>query len=262
MNKIAKAAAYLMQARLTPQRLLNWTDDTRPDNFIEAYAVQDAFVEQLLAHYGGRTVGYKIACTNEAAQRDLHVDGPFSGRLLSNFVYDSPAQLYADDFFIRVIEPEYGVELGQDLPPRSTPYSRQEVADAVGAIMPAIEIVDSRFEPWTTIGAISLIADQAVHGAWVIGERVTNWRDFDLATQEISLWVDGALNQTGSGAAVLGHPFNSLTWLVNALSAKGQGLKTGDLVTTGICVDKIYYANPGEVVKADFGPIGSVTVSF
>lgn len=262
MGKIANAATALLRARLQRRQLLNWPTDTQPKNFTEAYAVQAAFVEQLVAHYGGRPIGYKIACTNEAAQRALNVDAPFSGRLLSQFVYNSPAQLNTNDFFIRVIEPEYGVELAHDLPPKPTPYTRQEVAEAVAAIMPAIEIVDSRFEPWTTIGAMSLIADQAAHAAWVIGEPVTDWHDLDLAMEEIRLWVNGELNQTGHGQVVLGHPFNSLTWLVNTLSHKGQGLQAGDVVTTGICVDKLYYAQPGDVIKADFGPVGSVEVVF
>lgn len=262
MTNIAKAAELLMQVRLGHPRLANLPDDCYPANLTEAYAIQAALTEHLLDHYGGEPIGYKLACTNIAAQRFLNVPHPFYGPLLSAFVFTCPRKLHADQFSMRIIEPEFGFELRHDLPPREEPYTREEVAGATGALIPSIEIVDSRYQVWTEVGGPALIADQATHGAWVTGAWRTDWRSLDLAAHEVRLWINDELAQIGRGAVVLGHPLNALTWLANARSAQGLGLKAGDLVTTGICVDQLYDARPGDRIKADFGGLGVVEVEF
>ncbi len=162
-------AGLLAQARINHKRLPELPASIRPKTPGEAYAVQDSLIEQLLAHYGGGVIGYKVACTNVTAQRQLNVDAPFSGRLLSAFFFESPARVDASKFFMRVVEAEFGFEMAHDLPPTPQPRSRQEIAAAVKGVLPAIEIVDSRFDEWTTIGAPSLIADNACNAAWVKG---------------------------------------------------------------------------------------------
>ena len=99
MNKIAKAADLLLQSRLTGQRLPTLPDEVFPTTLSEAYTIQAALTQRLLAHHGGQVVGHKIACTNEAAQRFLHLDGPFHGPLLSALIHDTPARFKAADFF-------------------------------------------------------------------------------------------------------------------------------------------------------------------
>jgi 2-keto-4-pentenoate hydratase len=214
-----------------------------------------------MEHYGGGILGHKIACTNTSAQVLLNVDGPFRGKLLSSFCFDSPARLKTGDFFMRVIEAEFAFRMAHDLPPASTPRQSEEVADAVEGVIPAIEIVDSRFNSWTTIGAPSLIADNACNGAWVKGALLTRWRDIDLAAQAVNLVVNGKVVRQGSGSAVLGHPLNALLWLVNSLNARGLGLKAGQYITTGITTD-VYMAERGDVITADFGPVGTAELRF
>ncbi len=126
--------------------------------------------------------------------------------------------------------------------------------------MAGIEVVDSRFDSWTTVGTPSLIADNACHAAWIRGPLVTDWRSMDLAAQKVRLIINGQLKDEGSGAAVLGHPLNALTWLANALNARGLALRAGDCITTGVTTD-IYMAGPGDRVTADFGPVGTVNLS-
>src|SRR6185436_4202465 len=204
----------------------------RPKTPAEAYLVQDGLVERLLEHYGGTVIGYKVACTNVTAQRQLNVDAPFAGRLLSAFFYESPARVEAAQSFMRVVEAEFAFEMARDLPPSEAPRSRQEIAAAVKAVLPGIEIVDSRFDDWLTIGAPSLIADNACNAAWIKGRLVTDWKSIDLAAQAVRVMVNGKLLREGNGSNVLGHPLHALEWLVNSLSARGLGLNAGQYVTT------------------------------
>ena len=54
---------------------------------------------------------------------------------------------------------------------------------------------------------------------------------------------------------MLGDPRVALAWLVNALSAQGQSLHAGDLVSTGTCMVPLAI-EPGDQVQADYGPLG------
>src|SRR6266404_1528388 len=83
------AAELLAEARFHHKRLPELPESVRPRTPDEAYDCQGAVVEKLIGLYGGTFAGYKIACTNEIAQRQLQVDGPFFGRLLSAFCHES-----------------------------------------------------------------------------------------------------------------------------------------------------------------------------
>ena len=162
---------------------------------------------------------------------------------------------------MRVIESEFAFQFASDLPPGPRPLEPDAIADALAGVLPGIEIVDSRFISWTTVGVPSLIADNACHGAWVRGALVADWRGLDLAAQAVTLSVNGAAIERGSGAAVMGHPLRALQWLVHRLHAQGIGFTRGQYVTTGVTTD-IYDAQPGDSLVADFGSVGSVALSF
>ncbi len=114
---------------------------------------------------------------------------------------------------------------------------------------------------WAAVGALSLIADNAIHGAWIEGQPVADWRSIDLAAHPVTLSVNGHRVGVGSGAAVLGHPLNVVAWLANELPRYGRHLKRGDKVTTGTAAP-VYFANPGDHVISDFGAFGHVEVNW
>lgn len=251
----------LCEARIRRRRLPELPEPARPLTTEQAYCCQEILVHRLVDHYGGPVIGYKVACTNPIAQQQLHVDGPFYGHLLGTFCFDSPAVLPAAHFVERIIEAEFGFRMAPDLPPSSAPRQRDEVAGAVEGVLPGIEIVDSRFEAWTERGAPSLIADNACNAAWVRGALVEDWRDLDLAAQPVRLTVNGKIEREGAGSAVLGHPLNALLWLVNTLSSRGIGLRAGQYITTGVTTE-VYWAERGDRITADFGPVGAAELSF
>jgi 2-keto-4-pentenoate hydratase len=258
---IRTGAQLLSQARIQHVRLAALPLAARPQTPDEAYDCQAVLVQQLLGHYGGEVCGYKIACTNPIAQRQLCVTSPFSGHLLSAFCFESPAHLQASKFFMRVVEPEFAFRMVRDLAPENGPFSREDIVAAIEGVIPGIEIVDSRFDSWTTIGAPSLIADNACNAAWVRGALRRDWQNLDLAAQQVRVVVNGKIGREGSGAAVLGHPLNALEWLANSLASRGIGLKVGQYVTTGVTTE-VYMAERGDRILADFGPVGTAEVEF
>ncbi len=258
-DAVAAAADLLAAHRANGHQLRGLPSAICPVTLADAYAVQDLLVERLCRAAGGRPVGYKVACTNVVAQQALQVDSPLFGRLLSHSVWPEPVTLEAARFTTRIIECEFGLRFGADVPAGERPYDAASIAPFVDAVFPSIEIVDHRFADWS-LGAASIAADNAIHGGWVAGRPYAgDWRDLDLARQPIEARVDGVVVGTGSGAAVLGHPLNVAAWLANELLARGRCLGAGDLVTTGVCTE-VFTADAGSTVVADFASLGHVTL--
>jgi len=255
--KAARAAALLRQARADGVALAGLPDDCRPRDEAEGYAIQQAFV----AASAGRPAGYKIGATSARAQDFLRTDSPFYGRVLAQDLHASPVSLDPRSYLFRLIEPEFAFRIGRTLEPRPRPFEEAEVADAVTAVMPAIEVVTSAFSQWQDQGALLLIADNGVDGALVLGPSHHNWRDLDLAAHRVTLAINGEPKGEGSGANALGHPLTALTWLVNKLSSQQIALDAGQVVTTGV-VTPFELAGPGDRVVADFGSLGSVELDF
>ena len=249
-----KAAAYLYAALRQRKALEALPPACRPDSVTGAYDIQNRFVELI-----GSPVGYKIAFTNREIQQRLGVSEPAAGRLIEGRVFDSPASVDVSRLFRIGIESEFAFRIARDLPGIQAPFARDEVVAAVDALVPAIEIVDTRFVDWANCGALQAIADNVFGSHWIGGTPIADWRDLDLAAAEVVAIVNGEEAARGTGANVLDHPLDALTWLANDLASRGLGLQAGQVVTTGSCTD-IVMARIGDTVTADFGNLGQVSV--
>jgi 2-keto-4-pentenoate hydratase len=256
-DAIREAAQFLWQTRIEERRIDALPADLCPQTLADGYAIQDAMRDCS----GQPAVGWKIAATSAAGQRHIGVTEPLAGRLFRDFVLPDGARRPAAPLVMRVAEAEFAFKMAEDLPPRGRDYAVQEVCDAVGAMHLAIEIPDARFEVFDTIGAAQIAADDAFHAWFVLGKAVKNWRDLDLPTQPVRALKGDRVVGEGSGANALGDPRLALTWLANHLNRRGDRLKAGDVITTGTCVKPVDIA-AGDVVVADFGPLGQVTAGF
>lgn len=227
-----------------------------PESLDESYAVQDA----IIARIGNPVLGWKAAFTNAVAMERMKTDEPAVGPLFEKWVYRSGEDLPTPENCLRRVECEYAFRLARGLPARAAPYSGDEVADAVGSLHPAIEIVHARVEGAFDHGARVLVADHCVNFAFVYGEGVSDWRGFDLIGQPVTLSVDGETAARGSGADVMGDPLQSLVWLVNKLSSRGRNIAAGALVTTGSCTGMHPVPRRCRLV-AEFGPLGRCDVN-
>ncbi|MET0459962.1 MAG: fumarylacetoacetate hydrolase family protein [Ilumatobacteraceae bacterium] len=258
--EIGEAAAELLDMRASRRVVPDLPPALRPPTLADAYAIQQRVVADLLARSGGRGIGYKVACTNEIAQAALQIDRPVFGRLMSQTTSPSGTTLAAGPFIHRVIEAEFGFRIGADVEPVAGGHTHDTIAASIDALIPSIEIVDHRFESWA-VGALRVAADNAIHGWWIHGEPVTDWRGHDLAAAAVSVTRNGELVTTGSGAAVLGHPLTVMAWLADELPQFGRQLRRGDVVTTGVATD-VFEVGAGESCVADFGSLGTVAVAF
>jgi len=106
-----------------------------------------------------------------------------------------------------------------------------------------------------------VLADNGTDGPLVCGEGTADWRRIDRLNLPVTLRVNGKVAAEGKGANALGDPLKALTWLANALNAKGIGLKAGETINTGTCAPLIP-AKPGDEAVASFGPLGDVHIVF
>ena len=243
----------------------HWKDGTRCDGLppdlcaadrAEAYRVQ-ACIETYSAT---PPVGWKIAATSKAGQAHIGVDGPMAGRLLAERRIPDGGSLVLGSNLMKVAEMEFAFRFGEDVMPRAQPYSQAEVLDRVSALHPAIELPDSRYDRFETVGDLQLIADNACAHYFVLGDSAPEcWRDLDLAAYTVRGLKNGAVAETGIGANVLGDPRIALTWLVNELSRFGMPLKKDQVVITGTCIKPMPIA-VGDQVSGDFGKLGGISV--
>jgi 2-keto-4-pentenoate hydratase len=256
-DQIAAASKILHEHWRAGTKFAGLDAALRPRDRAEGYAIQ----AEIESYSSGKLFGWKIAATSEAGQKHINVDGPMAGRILPHTVIADGGTASMAGNEMRVGEPEFAFRMARDLPPRSSPYTVQEVLDAVDTLHPAIEIPDSRFADFVTAGAAQIIADNACAHLFVLGAPTTaNWRAIDLVEERPVITLRGK-PYVGHGKNVLGDPRIALAWLANELRELGVTLKAGEVVTTGTCHAPLPIQS-GDFLATDFGVLGKVSVGF
>ena len=257
-ESIDRAAQALCTARVNRSRIDRVPDGCQPTTMEDAYHIQD----RLIALLGEPVYGWKIGATSQKARDFVGIsDGSLRARMLTVNCYDHPGDLKDHFFFMRALECEFAFTLAEDLPSGRAPYREAEVLGAVESLHPAIEISDSRYTDWTSVGGPALVADNCNDGGFVRGAGVADWRNTDLTRHEVTLYRNDEAVATGSGAEVITGPVGILIWLANELAAAGEGLRAGQVITTGSCTG-VFVAAPGDRIHAEFGTFGEVELTF
>ena len=216
---IDQAVALYVAARHRRQRIAVLPEECRPASLDEAYAVQSQLNDRL-ADTHGAVCGRKIGCTTPVMQRYLEIAHPCAGALYERRTRRAPATVPYADHWRPGVECEIAVRLGQPLLAGAAPFDRVAVADAVEACMAAIEIVDDRYDDFRALDTPTLIADDFFSAGAVLGPPVAAWREVDLAAAGGAMAINGTHVGAGTGADVMGHPFEALTWLANHAARK------------------------------------------
>ena len=223
-----------------------------------AYRVARLVEEEL----GWEVAGWKIAAMKEGLQREIRTDSPIYGRVFAPMIMTSPASVEHARLCSPIPEVEYQARLGTDLPPRERPYTIEEVTDAVASLHTGIELAECRFIHDAAFPPLTaILADGAGAGSIVCGPAIADWKQRDIAGQEVTLTCNGMLRRKGTAGEALDHPMVPLAWLANELSRTGIGLKAGQTISTGTLTGMLR-PKPGETFVADFGPFGTVKASY
>jgi 2-keto-4-pentenoate hydratase len=258
-DALALAVRQVVECRLARRRLDRLVGVSTLE---DGYAVQQRANAALEAKLGAR-VGHKIGGTTEAMRRYINVPEPLAGEVFASQVHASGAVVRRGDFVRLGIETEIAVRLGRDLPPRGTAYRRAEAAAAVAALMPAVELVDDRYEDFATVGGPTQIADNAFDAGSVLGPEHSGWQALalDLAALTARTWRDGVLVAEGRSDALLGHPLDALAWIANRRSSLGLGLAAGSFVSLGTITAVQWAAEGPATYTIEVERLGKVAVT-
>ena len=249
MTRSQHAARLLLDARRPGTALNALPDELIPTNKHEAYSIQATLVD-MLSLQSGRPVGYKVGCTNATARQMLALDSPFSGRCFENEITQSPDTIDASDLHMVGIEPEIALRISKDFEPFQD-WRAENVIPYIDAVIPAIEVVESRFSTWPLMGFLSAIADNGVHRRLVLGDPITHWTPEQIEGAHVILKSNDQVVRQGYADNVDGGPFGVIAWLANHLNDLGTTLNAGDIVSTGVMTD-IYDSAPGETLVAEY----------
>lgn len=230
-----------------------------PASLDAAYAVQDEAIRQ----WGAPVVGWKVALIHPdlrpaygGAERLV---GPvFAGTLVEARGETVAAPVIEGGF--AAIEAEFAVRLGADLPAREAPYGLDEVTRAVDDLLLAVEVASNPLAAINDLGPAAIISGFGNNAGIIVGPQVKGWRDAPLDALATRVMVEGAIVGEGSAAKVPGGPLGALVFAANCLSARGLGLKAGDIVSTGASTG-IHPVRPGMGATVSCGAAGDIRLS-
>ncbi|MHB1700698.1 MAG: 2-keto-4-pentenoate hydratase [Acidobacteriaceae bacterium] len=249
-DQLLKSVELLLQARRTAKPIAHLPAEWTPTSMEEVYFMQDT-----IAGHFGEPGGWKIGAPDPQAT-PIYAPMPAEWMASSGTTLGGPMRRF------RGLEAEIAFLLGSDLPPRDTPYSREEVVAAIASCHPVIEELETAFEDPKTCGRFSMMADMQMHGGFVYGPAAQNWQALNFATESVTLTVDGAVRVQATGSNTSGTDLVRLVvWLANEGASRTGGLKAGDWVTTGSWTGNTLAA-AGSRVEVGFSNAGKVSLQF
>lgn len=256
-SAVEQAAARLQQAFDTASPVPPVRDLIGRDDVQAAYAVQRVLASARLTK-GGRVVGRKIGLTSPAVQAQLDVDRPDFGILFDDMDRSATGDIAGVGLLQPKVEAEVALILQADLAEGELDYD--QVRSAVGEVVAAIEVCDSRVAGWD-ISFGDTVADNASAGAFVLGAERRTLAAVEPREVSMTMTVTGQEDSVGTGAACLGDPLLALQWLARQARDLGDPLRAGQIVLTG-ALGPMRPIAPGDTATADIEGLGTVTVRF
>ena len=251
MPNLAKLAETVDEAARTATEIPQLTI-AHPDLTVEdAYAIQALSLARRYAR-GERRVGMKMGLTSRAKMAQVGVSEMIWGRLTDSMQVEEGSVVDLKRYVHPRVEPEVAFLLKAPLSGNVTPA---QAMAAVGAVAPALEIIDSRYQDFK-FALPDVVADNSSSSGFVVG----GWRspDVDVANLGLVMELDGQARQVGSTAAILGDPVRSLVAAARLVAQWGERLEAGWIVLAGGAT-AAEHLTPGASVRLVMQDLGSVS---
>lgn len=252
----SQAARSLIQAEKERKPVVQLSKTWPEITLEDAYAIQ-ALVNEMKVAQGSMTIGNKIGLTSKAMQQSSQIDEPDFGVLHDYMMIEDGARVPFERFIIPRVEPELVFVLGKPL--KGPGVGLLDVLRATEYVIPAIEIIDARVQNPRKI--FDTVADNGAAAGLVLGGRPVGPMEVDLRWVSALLYRNADIEESGVAAGVLGHPAVAIAWLANKVAPFGTTLEPGRVMLSGSFTRPVW-AKQGDTLRADFGPLGSLSVQF
>jgi 2-oxo-3-hexenedioate decarboxylase len=250
---IKSTAEFLHRAEMEKREVLRITAEHPEMTVADAYKVQEELVA-IKRGQGHGIVGPKMGLTSQAKMKQMNVEEPIYGYVFDYMVIPEGGFISMQDLIHPKVEAEIAFVMGRDI--EGPVVTGAQVLAATEYVLPALEIIDSRYENFV-FTLPDVIADNASSSRVVFGNQRLRPENFELDLVGVTLSINGEIKDLGAGAAVLGHPANSVAMLVNMLARKGEKVKAGDMILTGAITGAVMM-HAGDTVSAKFDGMGQV----
>lgn len=215
-----------------------------PSSRNDAYQVQDLMTGAL-----GGACGWKVGL----GKRDPE---PYCAPIPLSRLHSTGAT-YVRRNEVAQVEAELGFRLGRDVPPCEIPRNEADCVKLVDAVVPCIEIVETRLAEPAAGDPLWKLADLQANGGLVVGNP-SPWPVQDLSEVRLAI---GPTDKEAFNlfAHPFGKPLDLLCWTINHVSQRRGGLKRGDVIITGSYCGVVEIHAPQSFVAA-FANFGKVSL--
>jgi 2-keto-4-pentenoate hydratase len=187
---------------------------------------------------GASPLGWKIGINMPAIQKLMGIDAPVVGSLTTATQLAPGDTVAVGEATRPALEPEIALRVGPSI--------------SVEAVAPALELVDINL-PLDEVEPI--LAGNVMHRGVVLGEPQPPGA---AAGAGVRVLRDGTEE---AAADFVDDPAEVVRYVAGFLSAHGAALEVGDWIIAGSLTTPVIVA-PGDSIEADFGPLGSLALSF
>lgn len=223
----------------------------------EAYNIQQLLVDKKIQEEVTEQIGWKLGLTSKAKQQMMGVHEPSYGVLLKNMYLLEGEKHDISPFIHPKLEPELAFVLKKQL---SGSPTIEEVIDAIDFVLPAFEIIDSRFERFK-FTLLDAIADNSSSSRYILGNRPIKLNANTIHSLGVVYNKNGEKVASTTSGAVMQNPLISIQWLTQKLQERNLSLKPKDLILSGSISEAIEIQS-GDFFNASFQELGQISVSF
>ena len=222
----------------------------------DAYQIQEQLLD-LHIKQGRVPVGYKMGLTNKSKMQEHGLVHPLHGYIFSSLVLEDNPVIPMTQLIQPRVECEVAFVLAKDLSGPNITIA--DVISATDYILPALEIVDSRYHDFE-FAFNDGIADNICGAMVVLGKQRIKVDSIDLTDINVILEINNKVVAEGNSSVVLDNPANSVAMLANKLAVEGKVLKAGSIIMSGMIAGAIAI-NTSDKINANFAGLGAVTAS-
>jgi 2-oxo-3-hexenedioate decarboxylase len=221
----------MMEAREIERLTLAYPGLTLAD----AYLIQDAGIRKRILR-GEKQIGFKMGLTSKAKQEQMNLRSPIYGVLTHQMEIQPKTPFSLHGKIHPKVEPEIAFILEKDIHGK---VSFEEALEACSGVVPALEILDSRFLNFKYFSLPDVVADNCSSAYFLISDQILNPKDIDFSHLKMMLEINGKIVHEAYSNEISGHPLHSLVQLCEMLHDRDLILPKGSIVLAGAATQAV-----------------------